>query len=458
MMRPSGVLIVTLSAGALLVTGAVTADAEWQFDQIRLTNGAVLRGLILDETPVGVRFQNVRRHPGRPTVVFTTTLTKAEIGVVERLPAEERDKLRNRLRELAEAGPAEKQREERLELEPIAWAGKPGAGRQYRSEQFVLESDAPEGIVRRAAGRLEQVYAAYARYLPPRTADRRPTSIELFQSLAGYRDRLQAEGLTFVNVACYDPAANRILCFSDLERLGDDLERVRQQHQQLRADLDKQEKELCRLYRRPDLARVLVPLRTTRKKLDAADRQNETLFDQSTGQLFAVLGHEAFHAYLANAVYPPPNAGPPDWLNEGLAQIFETAVVEAGELRIGHADRDRLAKVKEAVRKGELVPLTRLLRSVRRDFLAAHAADRAATDMNYLTAWALAFHLAFERHLLGTTFLNRYFQALDKGADPELTFADLVGQSLPAYEAAFHQYLLQLQPDGTVTPGPKPEK
>jgi hypothetical protein len=127
-------------------------------------------------------------------------------------------------------------------------------------------------------------------------------------------------------------------------------------------------------------------------------------------------------------------------------------------LRVGHADRDRLARAKEAVRKGELVPLDRMLRSAPKDFLAAHANDRAATDAHYLTAWGLAMHLTFERRLLGTTFLDRYFRALASGADPVEAFTDLVGQQLPGYEAAFHQYVLQLQPDGTAAPAPRPEK
>ena len=42
----------------------------------------------------------------------------------------------------------------------------------------------------------------------------------------------------------------------------------------------------------------------------------------------------------------------PRWLNEGLAQIFETAIIEAGELRVGHADAERLARVKEEIRVG----------------------------------------------------------------------------------------------------------
>jgi hypothetical protein len=451
-------LLRRVAAVILLLAGPlVAADADWQVEQIRLKNGAVLRGLILDESPAGVRFQIVRRHPGRPTVVFTTTLARSEIAAIDPLPEAERTKLRDRLKQLEEAGPAEKLREERLELEPIAWAGSPDAGKRYRSEYFIFESDATEGVVRRAAGRLEQVYAAYARFLPPKVTAR-STTILLFQSRAGYEARLKAEGRQFVNVACYDPAADRIYCYSDLERLGGNLDRLRQQHQQLRADMDKQEKELARLYRGNELAHVLAPIRATRQKLDAADRKNEGLFDQSTRQLFAILSHEAFHAYLANAVYPPPEPGPPRWLNEGLAQIFETAVVEAGELRVGHADPDRLARAKEAVRKNDLVPLAGLLRSTPKDFLAAHAADRAETDMHYLTAWAVAFHLTFERQLLGTTFLDRYFKALGREADPETAFAALVGQPVPAYEASFRQYILQLRSDGTVANTPRPDK
>ena len=259
MARPCGVRTPfrPLLAAALLAGGAVAADGEWQFEQVTLANGAVLRGLILEETPAGVCFQNVRRHPGRPTVIFTTTLARAEIAAIERLPAADRELLRTRLHKLEESGTVEKQREERLELETISWGGKKAGGRRYQSEHFVLESDAPESMIRRSAVRLEQVYAAYIRYLPPRkapvaNAPGSPTLIQLFKSRAAYQARLEAEHRTFVNIACYDPSANRILCYCDLERLDSELEQVRREHQQLRADLDKQEKELTRLYREPE--------------------------------------------------------------------------------------------------------------------------------------------------------------------------------------------------------------
>ena len=99
------------------------------------------------------------------------------------------------------------------------------------------------------------------------------------------------------------------------------------------------------------------------------------------------------------------------------------------------------------------MPLARLLCSRPGDFLAAHAADKAATDRYYLTSWALAFHLTFERRLLGSAALDNYLAALARGTDPDAAFAALVGQPLPAFERDFHRYLLQLQPDGSTDSG-----
>src|SRR2546421_330770 len=75
-----------------------------------------------------------------------------------------------------------------LKLRPIPW-GQDGqrAGLAYASEQFALRSGATEDTIRLVAVRLEQIYAAFARVLPPRTVDDKPTTILLMPSLAEYR-------------------------------------------------------------------------------------------------------------------------------------------------------------------------------------------------------------------------------------------------------------------------------
>src|SRR5438477_7501247 len=166
----------------LLIAVSTTPAADppgatgWKFDVIRTKNGTAFRGLILDESPAAVRFENVRRQPGRPTFLLTTTFSRSEIDRVERLDAAEREQLKARLQELAEAGQEEKQREEHLELEPALWRDKPDGGRRYRSDLFTVDSDATDFVVRRAAARLAQIYAAYAPLRPPRGPGRGPPS------------------------------------------------------------------------------------------------------------------------------------------------------------------------------------------------------------------------------------------------------------------------------------------
>src|SRR5947209_8499498 len=128
--RPFLILLVAVTAAPAADPPGATG---WKFDVIRTKNGTVFRGLILEETPAAVRFENVRQQPGRPTFLLTTTFSRSEIDRVERLDAAEREQLRAKLQELAEAGHEEKQREEKLELEPAPWGDKPDGGRRYRS-------------------------------------------------------------------------------------------------------------------------------------------------------------------------------------------------------------------------------------------------------------------------------------------------------------------------------------
>ena len=213
-----------------------------------------------------------------------------------------------------------------------------------------------------------------------------------------------------------------------------------------------------------ELERHLEAAERERRKVLAGDRANEDKFHSATSKLFAVLYHESFHAYVSEFVYPPlppeaVKAGKgggelPSWLNEGLAQIFETAVVEAGELRADHADAGRLLRAQERMKfaaAGErLVPVAELLLSGRAPFRAAHADQAAAADRAYLTSWGLAHYLAFGRRLIGGRPFESYLAAVNGGLDPLSAFATLVGQALPAFEKDWHSYLTRLRPDGSV--------
>jgi hypothetical protein len=227
-----------------LIVGRVDADtpadpAPWPFEVVVLRNGAVLKGLILDSNERTIKFQCVQRHPGRATVSFPSVIDRAEIERIVPLGLKQRTELQAHLQDLEQSSAqGEKERMEGIELEAIPWNGKPASAWRYNSEYFTLTSNAPEEIVRRAAVRLEQIYVAYSRYLPPRHKGAAPTSVMLLTDKTEYQKQLAAHKLQILNVGFYDPADNRIVCYSDLQQLGERLVEVREHHRKVRADLE----------------------------------------------------------------------------------------------------------------------------------------------------------------------------------------------------------------------------
>ena len=404
-------------------------------------------------------FSTYATRQGRPTVVFPDPVcNRGEIEQIERLPTEaQRKELANRLKALDPAGKVEDERIKTLELKPgqLEIGGRKRDCLSYTSDHFELISNTREDIVRRAAVRLEQIYAAYTHFLPPRrrpvrngpmpSLHRSTTAIILIQSRAGYQTWLRDKGRNILNPAFYDAATNEVVCASELQQLGETLEQTRQDHERQLERIKRQENEARHLPAGEVRDLVCRQLEEARTEIARVNTRNEAVFQDATRQLFRTLYHEAFHAYLANFVYPHPEMQVPRWLNEGLAQIFESAIVEAGELRVGQADPARLARVQRALEQGDLVAVAHLLKARPRDFVVAHASGKHLADRHYLAAWALAHYLTFERRLLGTKALDRYVEAVSREADPRTAFQSLVNEPLPEFEKSFHDYLRRLQ-------------
>jgi hypothetical protein len=464
MIRIGGLVLFVLVAVGMSSSTPANGLSNWLFDELILANGNRVQGLILSEEAGGLWFQSVSRLPGRPTVTLTSFYTREEIAQINRLSLINRVLLHKRLAELDPTGEGEQARMESLELVVIPWAGQPDAGKRYDSDWFVLESSGSEELTRRSAVRLEQIYTAFRRFLPPTVKQASPTRILLATDPEEYKALLAPLGVNYLlNPAIFDARNNRILCGHDLTRLSSDLQSARIHHSQQLASLKRYEETLRKLYKGAELEHFLKPVERERKRVALANHANGQKFDQATKRLFAILYHEAFHAYVGTFVYPPLSpdqvqAGRgtgelPRWLNEGLAQVFQTAMVEAGELRADTPDPERLARVQDWLRgkgNGHLVPVAELLTTGKETFLPAHADQKSAADRAYLTSWALAYYLTFERHLIGTAEFNKYLIAINSGGDRREAFAKLVGQDVATFEKQWHAYLLRLRSDGTL--------
>ncbi|HEY7327488.1 MAG TPA: DUF1570 domain-containing protein [Gemmataceae bacterium] len=468
---PVFLLLSLICAGSvLLLTRQIAADGplggdDWKYDIVYPRKGASYRGLV-DERGGGVRMWCIVRNPGRPAVFYRVSFTEEEIARVEMLPDDEHEKLRQRFealreehRQLPDPWKAIEYDEaaipgaDKIKLQETPWRGDgKSKALAYRSTHFELESNASRRIVLVAAGQLEQVYAAYARCLSPRS-NGRPTTILLPQSRSDYQALIRGQGKTLLNPAFFDPVKNQIVCAFDWKQMSEELARVHEEHVKLKEKLNKCEAELRKAYKGDIPAEIKATLTEQKGCIQAAETRNQETCARARQRLFQRLFHEAFHAYLLNFVYPPRDGELPRWLNEGLAQIFETAVFEVGELRIGHADRSRLDAVRQALAKNSFLPVADLLRSKADQFLVAHDGDKRVSDRYYLASWALAFYLTFDRKLLGTPALDAYVRQLQRGTDPLEAFRELTGQPLSAFDRDFWSYLNRLLPDGRVASG-----
>lgn len=448
----------------LLCAGDKPGSADWKFDVIDRKQGDSLRGLILEEDGKSIRIRTITRKPGTATLFFTHVVPRGDVKTVTRLTTEEREQLQERiealkrerdvladhLRALDPRSKGTPRSADLLDLQPATWPGDDKVKvLSYQSTHFKLLARTCPELAQLAAVSLEQIYDAYARALPSRVGKAEPTTILLTGSWAQYQSLAKSQKLNLFNPAYYDPANRQVVCGSDLERLRDDLEKVRAHHARTITTLEERRLDLVKAYRGAPPKEMLQPLSETKARIEASEKRNDDAFRRTREKLFRRLYHEAFHAYLGTFVYPGKENVVPVWFNEGLAQIFETAVVELGELSVGRPDRERWETMRQALARDELMPLRDLLRSGPRQFQVAHASEQQASDRYYLAAWALTFYLTFEQRLLGGKALDDYVAALERGTEPLTAFQDLVGQPLPAFEKGYLTYLRHLQENGT---------
>jgi len=427
---------------------AAAQNGEWKFETLHTTAGKSYPGLLLAETPAEVRFQIIRRLPARATVAFTVTLPRADVKRLDRLTVKERAELTGRLAALDALTSLE------LKPQPFVVGTRRKEGLSYATDHFELISDASDAVVRRAALRLEQVNAAFAYYLPPVSRAQKPnttTTVLVYQSFDEYHAILKGQGRDIFNPAWYDASGNVIIAAAELAPAARELAAVRRTHDELLERVKKQEAEIRKLPKGEVQERARAQLLEARREIARVSARNEELFQRAARPLFRAVQHEAFHAYLVNFVFPPSRGDVPRWLNEGLAQIFEEAIDDAGTLTVGRVEPARLEKARAI----ELVPLADLVKANGGPFVVGHGQDRQLADRYYLTSWALAHYLMFHSRVIGTPACDDYLTALNgmidprtdmrqRGADPVEALEKLTGQPLPELEKELHQYVQKL--------------
>jgi hypothetical protein len=475
MRRPLSLMLVMLVAGGATAAepGGDLLGPAWKLEAIELRDGRRIEGLVLSG-PGGapepgaddIAFLQVVRAEGRKTHLIGWPAFPAEtVRFVERLPAAGHDQLIGRI----EAFRAGQRRQDAVSTVRLARTADQGPWR-YEGPEFTLESTADPQLTRHAVVRLESVLAALAALVPP-VADAGPLTVRLCGSLAEYR-RLQEElALRIENPAFYLPDRRLLVAGSELSalvvegRTATDLLDAAAQRQaardgvlearirRLAADLERQGMPAAK---RAEVVR-LARQRWQRERIadaaqiDAARRGNADAIAGVRKAFDARLAHEAWHAYADRRLRPPRAPGLPAWLDEGLAQVVETAPIEADEVRLDLFDRERLARLQELLRIDGVPPLADIVSGGQEPFVAGHAGDGQAVA--YLVAWGLALDLAVVRPVLSPAKVRELAVAGD--SEPVARFESLVGMPVDRFDRQWRARMLAVRhPAAGVTPAP----
>ena len=456
-------LLVVASAAVVAAEPAGDlAGRPWKLEAIELHDGLRLEGLIVappagaDETEA-IEFLQIVQRPGRrKQLIARPPFPAAFVRFIERLPAADREKLLAKVAAFREG----QRRLEQVASVPLTRTDDHAEWR-YEGPAFSLESTADAMLTRDAIVRLELILAAFAVLVPP-VAEPPPLTVKLCGSMAEYR-RLQEElGVRIENPAFYLPARRLLVAGSELPALIDEqkasadlLDAARQRYEALDRTLEDRLRDLAAdLERRgfPPARRAEIIRRGRQRwareqadgiaRIEAARRANANTIARARRGFQARLAHEAWHAYADGGLRTAADAGLPAWLDEGLAQVVETAAVEAGEVRLDAPDAQRLEQLQELLAAGGVPPIADILTAGQAGFLEAHAG--AGEGVAYLVAWGLAFDLAVSRPVLSAERVRALVSAGDEAAIP--LFESIVAMPVDRFDRLWRQRMLELSP------------
>ncbi|MEK6234360.1 MAG: DUF1570 domain-containing protein [Planctomycetales bacterium] len=458
---------------SMLVPAALLAQdkpsaGSWVMDRVVLrSSGAVLEGLIQEETDDHVRILRCIKKPGRPLSFIGMKVRRGDVKHVSRLATEQRNELRRRIDSFKNRRCREQASQASLKLHLCDDLG-PGT-LCYRGKRFTLLTTTAEKPARLAVTRLEERFRAFMHYLPPRREPTKPLTIILWGSKDEYQAYKARVGLKAANSAFFDAQHNRVVSHTDLNRVLTTYQKTLDAHearrrefllqeQSLRAELQRENailfqqnvnREERKLNGKTRMASFQKRRNTVLREIEELDRRNEARLKDDPS--FRMLYHEAFHAYLENYVYERAHQRVPRWLNEGLAQAMEGASLEFGEknLLFRSPDWEALTRKLAADLQGpQPMSLRRLLTAPNTAFLIPHGEPEGeqTAARHYLYAWGLADYLQHKllRGRTGTARrekLDAYVNA-SAGADPVERFEKLFGQSLDDVEADWRNHVL----------------
>jgi hypothetical protein len=170
-------------------------------------------------------------------------------------------------------------------------------------------------------------------------------------------------------------------------------------------------------------------------RTDEVGNQFYELVTCQDANLWRVLAHEGFHQFIGYEL----GQQIPMWLNEGMAQYFETSFVTGSRFNVGQVSRQKLALAQYLIVSKKGPPLAQLIQWDRGTFYAN-------ANVAYPMSWALVYYLLNANNdRFQQSEFRRYLQDLKLGKDEIVSFQRRFGQSSARWQADFEDYILHLK-------------
>jgi hypothetical protein len=170
-------------------------------------------------------------------------------------------------------------------------------------------------------------------------------------------------------------------------------------------------------------------------KTDEAGNQFYELVTYQDANLWRVLAHEGFHQFIGYEL----GQQIPIWLNEGMAQYFETSFNIGSRFYVGQISRSKLLYAQALIVNKQAPPLAQMVQWDRATFYAN-------ANVAYPMSWALVYYLLNSNNdRFEQSEFRRYLQDLKVGKDDIKSFQRRFGSNSNHWQADFEDYILHLK-------------
>lgn len=176
---------------------------------------------------------------------------------------------------------------------------------------------------------------------------------------------------------------------------------------------------------------------TAVRKGPGGGRQWELVTFEYPG-MWRTLAHEGLHQFLGYE-FGANYASVPVWLNEGLAQYFETSYVVNQRLVVGSISKERLEAAQKAIRAKTAPTPTGLMQMKPAEFYRD-------TDVTYPVSWALVYYLHHGDYAaMPSDVFRAYLEDVKLGLGDVATFQRHFGRDTPEWRERFEKFVLKLK-------------